>query len=84
MNVATLLWRWYYSINETNKIRVVNGNINLMFPAMKIQISEDVKRALDKTGLFITSPRGMIEVKVIKFCKGGSNLPSHLPNKLCS
>ncbi|CAH4035790.1 unnamed protein product [Pieris brassicae] len=30
---------------------------------MKIQISEDVKHALDRTGLFVTSPRGMIEVK---------------------
>ncbi|XP_075977507.1 uncharacterized protein LOC142977491 [Anticarsia gemmatalis] len=31
--------------------------------SMKIQISEDVKRALDKTGLFITSPRGVVDVK---------------------
>nr|XP_034832190.1 uncharacterized protein LOC117989000 [Maniola hyperantus] len=30
---------------------------------MKIQISEDVKRALDKTGLFITTPRGVVDVK---------------------
>ncbi|KAL4715945.1 hypothetical protein ACJJTC_013245 [Scirpophaga incertulas] len=30
---------------------------------MKIQISDDVKRALDKTGMFITSPRGVVDVK---------------------
>ncbi|XP_063825964.1 receptor-type guanylate cyclase gcy-1 [Ostrinia nubilalis] len=30
---------------------------------MKIQISEDVKRALDRTGLFVTSPRGVVDVK---------------------
>ncbi|XP_032517794.1 uncharacterized protein LOC116770432 [Danaus plexippus] len=30
---------------------------------MKIQISEDVKLALDKTGLFITTPRGVVDVK---------------------
>ncbi|XP_072949532.1 uncharacterized protein [Epargyreus clarus] len=30
---------------------------------MKIQISEDVKRALDRTGLFITTPRGVVDVK---------------------
>ncbi|XP_050685005.1 receptor-type guanylate cyclase gcy-1 [Leptidea sinapis] len=30
---------------------------------MKIQISDDVKRALDRTGLFVTSRRGLIDVK---------------------
>ncbi|KAJ8722276.1 hypothetical protein PYW08_004678 [Mythimna loreyi] len=30
---------------------------------MKIQISDDVKRALDKTGLFLTAPRGVVDVK---------------------
>ncbi|KPI95713.1 Atrial natriuretic peptide receptor 2 [Papilio xuthus] len=30
---------------------------------MKIQISEDVKRALDKSGKFITAPRGLVDVK---------------------
>ncbi|CAG4971045.1 unnamed protein product [Colias eurytheme] len=30
---------------------------------MKIQISEDVKRALDRTGYFVTTPRGMVDVK---------------------
>ncbi|CAH2048807.1 unnamed protein product, partial [Iphiclides podalirius] len=30
---------------------------------MKIQISEDVKRALDKSGRFIMSPRGVVDVK---------------------
>ncbi|XP_013145030.1 PREDICTED: uncharacterized protein LOC106108411 [Papilio polytes] len=30
---------------------------------MKIQISEDVKRALDKSGRFITAPRGLVDVK---------------------
>ncbi|XP_039753422.1 atrial natriuretic peptide receptor 1 [Pararge aegeria] len=30
---------------------------------MKIQISEDVKRALDKTGNFVTTPRGVVDVK---------------------
>ncbi|CAH0715318.1 unnamed protein product, partial [Brenthis ino] len=30
---------------------------------MKIQISEDLKRALDKTGKFITTPRGVVDVK---------------------
>lgn len=31
---------------------------------MKIQISEDVKRALDRSGLFVTTPRGLVDVKV--------------------
>ncbi|XP_037294551.1 receptor-type guanylate cyclase Gyc76C [Manduca sexta] len=30
---------------------------------MKIQISDDVKKALDKTGMFITTPRGVVDVK---------------------
>ncbi|KAJ2949259.1 hypothetical protein O0L34_g6212 [Tuta absoluta] len=30
---------------------------------MRIQISDDVKRSLDRSGLFVTSPRGMIDVK---------------------
>ncbi|KAF9798038.1 hypothetical protein SFRURICE_012842 [Spodoptera frugiperda] len=30
---------------------------------MKIQISDDVKKALDKTGLFLTAPRGVVDVK---------------------
>ncbi|XP_053609930.1 receptor-type guanylate cyclase gcy-1 isoform X1 [Plodia interpunctella] len=30
---------------------------------MKIQISEDVKRALDKSGNFVTTPRGVVDVK---------------------
>ncbi|CAG9786914.1 unnamed protein product [Diatraea saccharalis] len=30
---------------------------------MKIQISEDVKKALDRTGQFITRPRGVVDVK---------------------
>ncbi|KAJ0176440.1 hypothetical protein K1T71_007619 [Dendrolimus kikuchii] len=30
---------------------------------MKIQISDDMKRALDKTGLFVTTPRGVVDVK---------------------
>ncbi|XP_061716470.1 uncharacterized protein LOC133524448 isoform X1 [Cydia pomonella] len=30
---------------------------------MKIQISDDVKRALDRNGRFITSPRGVVDVK---------------------
>ena len=34
---------------------------------MKIQISDDVKRALDKTGLFLTAPRGVVDVKVSYF-----------------
>ncbi|GBP05356.1 Atrial natriuretic peptide receptor 2 [Eumeta japonica] len=33
---------------------------------MKIQISEDVKKSLDKTGLFKMSPRGVVDVKVDK------------------
>lgn len=37
---------------------------DVMITAMKIQISDDVKRALDKTGFFITSPRGVVDVKV--------------------
>lgn len=34
---------------------------------MKIQISDDVKKALDKTGLFLTAPRGVVDVKVFIF-----------------
>ncbi|XP_073956922.1 uncharacterized protein isoform X3 [Choristoneura fumiferana] len=30
---------------------------------MKIQISDDVKRALDRTGQFVTTPRGVVDVK---------------------
>ncbi|KAG7308424.1 hypothetical protein JYU34_005624 [Plutella xylostella] len=30
---------------------------------MKIQVSSDVKRALDRTGLFVMQPRGVVDVK---------------------